>query len=1095
MRSYDFNRQLDWKSFQTLACEVVQQRERIQLQSFREGRDGGVDGLWFEEGQNIILQAKHYKQFSKLYQELEKSELKKVQGLNPKRYILVVSLELSAGECRKIYELFQGYLQRSEDLIHGGTLNSLLGRPEYHWIEGLFPNLWIPDKTVLQQYIREITDRKLRTRNAREQKKSIEACRTFVQTETYRTASRMLEKNHTVVISGQPGMGKSTIARVLALEFLSVEHYDGLYWIHNLEEIEEVWDEEEKQAFVLDDYWGGVFYREKSRYANSHLEDLIFQMKQTSNKRLILTSREYIVQQEFCLNPELEEVIRRLKMECVLKGYSDAEKAEILYRHLEASDLEWEYVVSIFYASDFIVQNHNYNPRVIDKFLKEVPSEGYLPEDYVEELLGWLKYPGKMWEGVFQKLSEEAKIVAAIVGTSYTPIRVEDIRSTYSRYVQEYGGMTEPKAFEDCITELEETVLNTYFDEIEEEILLEFENPSVQDFIWEYLLKYQEFYIPRLAKCSIFYNQLLTLLEHFRCHDEAINELVRARCVEGFYSLPMRLEDYGDPDFGEQMEEGTNDWSGRAFHLMRVSKSRPGDRIWEFIRQFVDHFFEHLEQDIRYDGVGEMLEFTGLLRICVKNGMRFEEKEILQNYWEHCQFEKDYVGFMEFEKIYPAEYENWKERYAAYMKGNLKEIILDTLDYYEENHFVYEMEMLLDIVPDLLKTFGLRYTKKYRQEIEEIAGSFCARGDYELKFSEALSEKTYESSARDEEEEYFQAKESAYQRLLDVKEEADEEMLLERIKEQHFEKADEQFLFRVVQENHPEYVYEFLQDENGAQVLKQVSKQTNLEGVSGRMSIFAMAVCSVLLEEYLEQAQGIIAFCAEYALVLSDKREPILSAKRFRELDCYQRYVKPDSMVEAVLFTYILEKRGKWIIVRQEMLILFLLSVHLLEMKTSEYYPDFVEPGNIEWKRILQVFLQEMDGENFRKEYVVPRIKAFLSSYEKKENMVMCLLKDIEWEMEVDDSDRICGGSYLLPDAMMLAENLKIASMEEVEEELQKKGIHSLTKRSAICKKEKECVTVFLWQEENEKYLRDTGVYSALEHYLQRLKEYIEGEL
>ena len=205
-------------------------------------------------------------------------------------------------------------------------------------------------------------------------------------------------------------------------------------------------------------------------------------------------------------------------------------------------------------------------------------------------------------------------------------------------------------------------------------------------------------------------------------------------------------------------------------------------------------------------------------------------------------------------------------------------------------------------------------------------------------------------------------------------------------------------------------------------------------------------------------------------------------------------------------------------IVRQEMLILFLLSVHLLEMKTSDleifleyqwnesmvkkkegqktwYYPDFVEPGNIEWKRILQVLLQEMDGENFRKEYVVPRIKGFLSAYEKKENMVMCLLKDIEWEMEVDDSDWICGGSYLLPDAMILAENLKIASMEEVEEELQKKGIHSLTKRSAICKKEKECVTVFLWQEENEKYLRDTGVYSALEHYLQRLKEYIEGEL
>lgn len=61
----------------------------------------------------------------------------------------------------------------------------------------------------------------------------------------------------------------------------------------------------------------------------------------------------------------------------------------------------------------------------------------------------------------------------------------------------------------------------------------------------------------------------------------------------------------------------------------------------------------------------------------------------------------------------------------------------------------------------------------------------------------------------------------------------------------------------------------------------------------------------------------------------------------------------------------------------------------------------------------------------------------------------------------MNDSDRICGGSFLLPDVMILAENLKIASMEEAEEEeLQKMGIHSLTKRSIICKKEKEYVEV-----------------------------------
>lgn len=106
MRSYDFNRQLDWKLFQTLACEVVQQRERIQLQTFREGRDGGVDGLWFEEGQNIILQAKHYKQFSKLYQELEKSELQK-KGIH--------SLTKRSAICKKEKECVTVFLWQEEN--------------------------------------------------------------------------------------------------------------------------------------------------------------------------------------------------------------------------------------------------------------------------------------------------------------------------------------------------------------------------------------------------------------------------------------------------------------------------------------------------------------------------------------------------------------------------------------------------------------------------------------------------------------------------------------------------------------------------------------------------------------------------------------------------------------------------------------------------------------------------------------------------------------------------------------------------------------------------------------------------------------------
>ena len=104
MRSYDFNEKLDWKSFQVLAVEIVQYRENIQFQTFRDGRDKGADGLWFDDKKKIILQAKRYKNFSDLYRQLKIAELEKVRRLNPDRYILVVSLKLSKHEAEKIYE-------------------------------------------------------------------------------------------------------------------------------------------------------------------------------------------------------------------------------------------------------------------------------------------------------------------------------------------------------------------------------------------------------------------------------------------------------------------------------------------------------------------------------------------------------------------------------------------------------------------------------------------------------------------------------------------------------------------------------------------------------------------------------------------------------------------------------------------------------------------------------------------------------------------------------------------------------------------------------------------------------------------------------
>lgn len=87
---YDFHRQMEWLDFQNLARDVIQIREGFLFESFKEGKDSGIDGRFCSEEGAVILQAKRYGEYKTLKKSL-KEEIKKVEKLQPKRYLLVVS--------------------------------------------------------------------------------------------------------------------------------------------------------------------------------------------------------------------------------------------------------------------------------------------------------------------------------------------------------------------------------------------------------------------------------------------------------------------------------------------------------------------------------------------------------------------------------------------------------------------------------------------------------------------------------------------------------------------------------------------------------------------------------------------------------------------------------------------------------------------------------------------------------------------------------------------------------------------------------------------------------------------------------------------
>lgn len=61
MKNYDFHQLLEPLEFQEFARDMIQVREKIDMEAFREGPDQGIDARCITpEGKCIILQAKRW---------------------------------------------------------------------------------------------------------------------------------------------------------------------------------------------------------------------------------------------------------------------------------------------------------------------------------------------------------------------------------------------------------------------------------------------------------------------------------------------------------------------------------------------------------------------------------------------------------------------------------------------------------------------------------------------------------------------------------------------------------------------------------------------------------------------------------------------------------------------------------------------------------------------------------------------------------------------------------------------------------------------------------------------------------------------------
>jgi hypothetical protein len=487
MSNYDFHALLEPLEFEGLVCDVVQQREGIFLETYKEGRDSGIDGSYTDSNsKKTIVQAKRYQQdFNRLYRDLERLELPKVRKLNPDRYILGVSIDFGPGQKEKISALFGNYISSKDDILSSRDINRLLNEPAYDWIVQAYPNLWVPNISIFKKVLHETVHRAVYTESAEELKEAIHASKVFTPTRIYREALHKWSQNNVIILSGEPGVGKTSMAYLLALAYLQPNELDGFVWANSIDDVRIMFEDDRKQVIILDDFWGSIFHEEhRRRNEENGLNKLIRRTIQSNGtKRLILTTREYVLQQGLQKHPGLRDSLEQHSIICTMEEYGDGEKASILFRHLYASNLRYEYVKTMFREYRKIIQHQNYNPRVMVTFLANGPDDDCSPEDYFERLCDYFDNPGSFWEGIFAELSPEAQLVAILLLISSTPMSVADMQTCYVKYIHISSDPTKVMSLSKCIAELEKTMIKSFYSDEEEEFLLKFNMPAVQDFL------------------------------------------------------------------------------------------------------------------------------------------------------------------------------------------------------------------------------------------------------------------------------------------------------------------------------------------------------------------------------------------------------------------------------------------------------------------------------------------------------------------------------------------------------------------------------------------------------------------------------------
>ena len=268
---------------------------------------------------------------------------------------MVISLPLSKDNKVKIKTAFEPYITSENDIVGQENLNDWLSN--YPEVEKNHYKLWLSSSAVLNF----ILNNAITGRSKAKRQEILESTKLYVHTENFSHALKKFEKTNSVIITGEAGIGKTTLADQLALHYIS-KGFELCVIEDDISEAEGTFGKD-NQVFYFDDFLGRNFLTALQGHQDSHIVNFIRRVNSDNSKRFILSSRTTVLNQGKSLT-DLFDInnLSKNEYEITITSLSDLDKARILYNHIWLGNLNEAYIDEIYRKKRYlkIIRHKNY---------------------------------------------------------------------------------------------------------------------------------------------------------------------------------------------------------------------------------------------------------------------------------------------------------------------------------------------------------------------------------------------------------------------------------------------------------------------------------------------------------------------------------------------------------------------------------------------------------------------------------------------------------------------------------------------------------------------------------------------------------------